>query len=121
MAEALRVLRPYGCEIQATTPVPVGLVPHVLRLPTPLFRRVAAKMLTIDPTARTSMAHDLAAGRMTEIDALQGRIVEMGAQKSVPTPLCSALMAAIKQAERGGAAQVSPQSLRLTAKRATFG
>jgi len=121
MAEALRVLRAHGCEIKATTPVPVGLVPHVLRLPTALFRRVAAKMLTIDPMARTSMAHDLAARRITEIDALQGRIVAMGEQKSIPTPLCRALMAAIKQAENDGPAQVSPESLRLAAKRATLG
>lgn len=121
MAEALRVLRAHGCEIKATTPVPVGLVPHVLRLPTWLFRRVAAKMLTIDPMARTSMAHDLTAGRITEIDALQGRIVEMGQQKSIQTPLCSALMAAIKQAERDGFVGVSPESLRLAAKRATLG
>lgn len=112
MAEALRVLRAHGCDIQPTTPVPAALVPHVLRLPTVLFRRVAAKMLTIDPQARTSMAHDLAAGRMTEIDALQGRIIAMGIEKSIPTPLCSAMSEAVKRAEREGAKPLSPQSLR---------
>ncbi len=120
MAEALRVLRAHGCEIQATTPVPVGLVPHVLRLPTPLFRRVAAKMLTIDPTARTSMAHDLAAGRITEVAALQGRMIEMGAQKSIPTPLCSTLMEAIQHVERDGLTPITAERLRLTAKTATL-
>lgn len=112
MAEALRVLRAHGCAIQATTPVPVGLVPHVLRLPTPMFRRVAAKMLTIDPQARTSMAHDLAAGRITEVDALQGRIIAMGRAKSVPTPLCNAMLAAVKRAEQNGATPHTPDSLR---------
>lgn len=112
MAEALRVLRAHKCAIRPTTPVPVGLVPHVLRLPTPLFKRVAAKMLTIDPQARTSMAHDLAAGRITEIDALQGRIIEMGRAKSIPTPLNSAMHAAVKMAEQGGKTGMTPDQLR---------
>ncbi|MEH6646083.1 2-dehydropantoate 2-reductase [Sulfitobacter sp.] len=112
MTEALRVLRAHDCAIRPTTPVPVGLVPHVLRLPTPLFRRVAAKMLTIDAQARTSMAHDLGAGRATEIDALQGRIIEMGRAKSIPTPLNSAMHAAVKMAERGGKTGMTPDQLR---------
>ncbi|KEJ89795.1 2-dehydropantoate 2-reductase [Sulfitobacter donghicola] len=112
MAEALRVLKAHNCPIRPTTPLPVGLVPHILRLPTPLFRRIAAKMLTIDPQARTSMAHDLMAGRKTEVDALQGRIIAMGQEKSVPTPLCQGMLAAIKQAEENGATPQTPDSLR---------
>ncbi len=112
MAEALGVLRAHGCPVRSTTPVPVALVPHILRLPTPLFRRVAAKMLTIDPQARTSMAHDLLAGRATEIDSLQGRIIAMGREKSIETPLCDAMLAAVKQAEQTGAKSHSPESLR---------
>jgi 2-dehydropantoate 2-reductase len=112
MTEALRVLRAHGCAIEATTPVPVALVPHVLRLPTPLFRRVAAKMLTVDPQARTSMAHDLAAGRLTEVDAFQGRIIEMGAKAGIATPLCTAMRDGVKRAEQLGLTPVSAQSLR---------
>lgn len=99
MAEALAVLQAHGCTVKPTTPVPVWLLPHILRLPTPLFRQIAAKMLTIDPQARTSMAHDLDAGRPTEIDALQGRIIEMGQVKAIPTPLCATVLKSIKQAE----------------------
>ncbi|MEQ6202389.1 2-dehydropantoate 2-reductase [Sulfitobacter sp. HNIBRBA2951] len=112
MVEALQVLRAHGQAMRPTTPVPVWLLPHILRLPTPVFRRVAAKMLTIDPQARTSMAYDLIAGRPTEIDALQGRVIEMGAQKSIPTPLSTALLAAVKQAEQTGARPHTPQELR---------
>lgn len=99
MEEALGVLRAHGCTIKPTTPVPVWLVPHILRLPTPLFKRIAAKMLRIDPEARTSMAYDLEAGRPTEIDALQGLVVAMGAEKSIPTPLSLSLLERIKAAE----------------------
>lgn len=116
MAEALRVLHAHGCKIQGTTPVPVALVPHILRLPTLLFRRVAAKMLTIDPQARTSMAHDLAEGRATEIDALQGRILQMGHEKSIPTPLCKVLFDAVKAAEQGEKEVRSPDKLVKAAK-----
>ena len=56
-------------------------------------------MLRIDPEARTSMAYDLEAGRPTEIDALQGLVVAMGAEKSIPTPLSLSLLERIKAAE----------------------
>ncbi len=112
MAEALRVLHAHGCPIRPTTPVPVGWVPQVLRLPTPLFRRAAARMLTVDPQARSSMAQDLQQGKTTEIDALQGRIIAMGQEKSIPTPLCLRMLNAVKAAERDGLRPHSPDSLR---------
>lgn len=87
-AEALRVLRAEGIRPVSTTPVPVGAIPHILRLPTPLFTRIAASMLTIDAQARSSMAYDLMEGRPTEIDALQGEVVRMGAAQKRPVPIC---------------------------------
>ena len=54
----------------------------------------------------------LAAGRITEIDALQGRIIEMGRAKSIPTPLNSAMHAAVKMAEQGGKTGMTPDQLR---------
>lgn len=91
MAEALRVLRAAQIPVASTTPLPAWMSPHILRLPTPLFSRIAAQMLTIDPTARTSMAYDLAAGRATEIDSLQGEVIRLGREHGVPTPYCTAI------------------------------
>ncbi len=99
MEEALGVLRAHGCEVKPTTAIPVGLIPYILRLPTPLFRRIAARMLDMDPEARTSMAYDLEAGRPTEVEAFQGRIIAMGREKSIPTPLSISLLEKIKAAE----------------------
>ena len=48
----------------------------VLSLPDGLFRLVAQKMLAIDPKVRTSMWWDMAAGRHTEIDFLNQKVVE---------------------------------------------
>ncbi len=89
MAEALSVLKAAGHPVASTTPLPAWITPHILRLPTPLFKRIASKMLTIDPSARTSMAYDLSAGRPTEIDSLQGEIIRLGVSLNRPTPINS--------------------------------
>lgn len=98
-AEALTVLRANGIRPQSTTSVGVGLVPWILRLPNGVFRRVAAAMLTIDPQARTSMAHDLMTGRPTEIDALQGEVIRLGAACGIPTPINARVAEVMELAE----------------------
>lgn len=111
MVEALKVLKAHGIQTKSSTPLPSGLIPWVLRLPTPIFQRVAAKMLTIDPTARTSMSYDLEAGKPTEIDALQGVIVRLGAEKSVPTPICMRVRNHINQATGQGIPHLTPTQI----------
>jgi len=113
MAEALRVLKAAGIKPAKTTAAPPALIPHILRLPTPLFRRIAAQMLTIDPTARSSMWDDLTQRRQTEIGALQGHIIALGAQHGVPTPINTAVAAAITAAEdaRAGPPGLAPPDL----------
>ena len=110
MTEALAVLRAHDIRPAPTTPLPVALVPWVLRLPTPVFSRVASRMLTIDPKARTSMSYDLEAGKPTEIDALQGLIVEMGQAKAIPIPICARVADRIRQAR--GLPELTPADLR---------
>ncbi|MEX0283754.1 MAG: 2-dehydropantoate 2-reductase [Paracoccaceae bacterium] len=107
MAETLAVLRAAGIAEQSTAPVPSRMIPFILRLPTPLFRRVAAQMIAIDAEARTSMAYDLDAGRGTEIDALQGEIIRLGQQYDVPTPICAHVAACVARAEPGLAMSVA--------------
>ena len=97
MAEALRVLKAAGHPVGSTTPLPASLTPHILRLPTALFSRIASRMLTIDPSARTSMAYDLSAGRPTEIDSLQGEIIRIGLAHGVPAPLNARVAELVRQ------------------------
>lgn len=99
MAEAHGILRAHALPIRGTTPLPMRLVPHVLRLPTPLFSRIARTMLTIDPTARTSMAYDLMQGRPTEVEALQGRVLALAEKLGRPAPLTAAVMRAVQGAD----------------------
>jgi 2-dehydropantoate 2-reductase len=48
------------------------------------------------------MAHDLMAGRATEIDALQGEVVRMGAKAGRPTPICAMVLGVMRDAEIAG-------------------
>ena len=102
-AEALGVLRAHNIRPKSTTPVEVGMIPWILRLPTPIFRRVAASMLTIDAEARSSMSHDLMMGRGTEIDVLQGQVIRMGQEVGKATPICALVAERVADAEAKGA------------------
>lgn len=75
--EALVALRAAGIVPARVTPVPPAGLPWLMRLPTPLFRVLAARSLRIDDQARSSMADDLALGRPTEVDALCGEAVDL--------------------------------------------
>lgn len=60
------------------------------------------------PGQRSSTAQDLARGRPTEIDHLNGVIVRRGAAHGLPAPANQALLAMVKALEsRGGAAQAA--------------
>ncbi|WP_299351877.1 2-dehydropantoate 2-reductase [uncultured Shimia sp.] len=104
MAEALRVLEKAGIETAPPlgTPIPMRFIPKILRLPSPLFRRIARSMLTIDPQARSSMWEDLEQGRPTEIEELQGMIVELARENGMTAPLNQNAAELIREAERRG-------------------
>ncbi|TDK42201.1 2-dehydropantoate 2-reductase [Antarcticimicrobium luteum] len=114
MAEALGVLRASGIAVKSTTPLPAWMGPHILRLPTPLFARIAAQMLTIDPSARTSMAYDVRAGRATEIDQLQGLIVAMAAERGLSAPICAKVAGLVRSVTETGTTDphLRPDALR---------
>ena len=63
------------------------------------MERIAVAM----PGQRSSTAQDLARGKPTEIDHLNGSIVRRGAELGVATPVNQALLALVKLAEAGHA------------------
>jgi 2-dehydropantoate 2-reductase len=87
MDEALRALHAAGIRPRRLTPLPPAWLPAVLRLPTPLFRRLAARMLRIDAQARSSLADDLAAGRTTEVDVLNGEVLRLAQAHGLTAPV----------------------------------
>ncbi|MGQ3353024.1 MAG: 2-dehydropantoate 2-reductase [Phreatobacter sp.] len=101
--EALAVMKAAGIRPAKIGAAPPRLIPTILRLPTFAFSRIAASMLTIAPTARSSMADDLAAGRPTEIDDLCGAVVRLAAAAGLTAPR-NAAMVRLVSGRRPGAA-----------------
>ncbi len=97
--EALRVLETARIKPARLTPLPPRWLPTVLRLPTPLFRLLAAHMLRVDAKARSSMADDLAHGRPTEVDALCGEVVRLARGLGMDAPV-NARIAQLVQEQR---------------------
>jgi 2-dehydropantoate 2-reductase len=113
IAEGLAALKAAGIRPARIEGVPPGAIPRILRLPDWLFRRVARRMLAVDPEARSSMWEDLARGRRTEIDHLQGAILALAARTHVRVPLTERIVALVKAAEaaRAGSPRLTPERL----------
>jgi 2-dehydropantoate 2-reductase len=94
-SEALDLLRRAGIAPAQVGALPAQRIPPLLRLPTPLFRLIAARLLRIDPKARSSMADDLANGRTTEIDVLCGEVVRLAAAEGRSAPVNAAMQALV--------------------------
>jgi 2-dehydropantoate 2-reductase len=60
------------------------------------------RTMKIDPEARSSMSEDLQRGRRTEIDYLQGIVVEIAGRHGLEVPLSRRIVALIKNAEAAG-------------------
>jgi 2-dehydropantoate 2-reductase len=90
-----------------------GLLPKLLRLPDWLFRRVARRMLAIDPQARSSMWDDLQRGRPTEIGDLQGTVLSLAEKAGTPAPLLKRVTALVRQAEleKRGSPRLTPEAV----------
>lgn len=114
IAETLPALKAEGVEPRSATPLPTRWLPQIMRLPTPLYKLVAARNLKIDPEARSSMWEDLQQGRKTEIDELQGAVVALCRKHNLSAPVSAQVAAMIKQCEKngGGSPNLKPQDVR---------
>jgi 2-dehydropantoate 2-reductase len=111
--EALAAMKASGiapARIAGLRPV---LLPKMLSLPDWLFKRLARRMLAIDPEARSSMWDDLQRGRPTEIDQLQGAILRLADKTGTSTPLVKRVSALVREAERErrGSPALTPEAV----------
>jgi 2-dehydropantoate 2-reductase len=120
--EALSLLKRAGIKPAQFAAVPMWLLPHVFSLPDGLFRRVAARggMPRIDRHARSSMAEDLAAGRKTEIDYINGEILALARRLGRKAPVNARVIDLIHKAE-AGASPWSADALHAELKKARRG
>ncbi len=103
MAEALEVLRAAGIKPARLRGVPVGIMPKVLRLPTPMVRLVTRAQMRVDPEARSSMWEDLSRRRPTEVEFLNGEIVRLAETVGVAAPVNSRIVELVRKAEQANA------------------
>jgi 2-dehydropantoate 2-reductase len=99
ITEALAALKAAGITPAQVGAVRPAVIPTVLRLPDWIFKIAAARMLAIDPAARSSMWADLDRRRATEIDHLQGAILALATRQKKAAPLTARLMTLVKAAE----------------------
>ena len=107
--EGLKVLAAANIQPGQVAAAPIKVIPYILSLPTFLFKRLAHKMLAIDPKARSSMWEDLQNKRPVEVDYINGEIVKLGKQLNIDTPLNERLIELVKRAQQQG--QGSPNLL----------
>ncbi len=63
------------------------------------------------------MAQDVAKGRPTEIDYMNGHVVAQGRQKGVPTPVSAATVELVHEVEKG-VRRPEPKNIELVLSRA---
>jgi 2-dehydropantoate 2-reductase len=98
--EAMAAMKARGIEPRIPGPK-LKVILTLLKLPNFLYRLAAARSIRVDPAARSSMWEDLAHGRPTEIDELQGAIVRLAGQAGTEAPVNARVMALIKGVEGG--------------------
>lgn len=99
--EATTVLQAANIRPAKIAKIGPGMLPTLLRLPDFLFSRIAKTMLRIDPEARSSMWEDLQAGRRTEVDYINGAVVQLAQQHRCDAPMNRRIVELIRQAEQG--------------------
>lgn len=109
--ETLELLVRAGIKPARLTPIPPGWMPYLMTTPDWLFRRLANKVLAIDPLARSSMWEDLQLGRKTEIDYLNGEVVQLAKRLGLSAPRNARMTALIRVAESGGRRRYSGTEL----------
>jgi 2-dehydropantoate 2-reductase len=109
--EGLRILAKAGIEPAKVGAVGPKLLPRVIGSPDWLFRNIFMKKWKIDAKARSSMADDLAAGRTTEVDYINGELVQLADRIGVEAPINRKIVELVRKAE-AGAGPLSPSDLR---------
>jgi 2-dehydropantoate 2-reductase len=109
--EGLRLLDRAGIEPAKVGAVGPKLLPKVINSPDWLFKNVFLKKWKIDARARSSMADDVAQGRKTEIDYINGELVALAERVGEDAPINRKIVELIRKAE-AGAPPWEPEALR---------
>lgn len=96
--EAMEVAKANGVTVGNFNGRSPAALMKTLRLPDVAYRLIMQTIVKIDAKARSSMLDDLEAGRVSEVDYLQGEIVKRAAMAGTTAPQNAAILAAVEQA-----------------------
>lgn len=109
--EGLKLLKQARIKPMKVGAVGPRLVPVVIASPDWLFRHVFLKGWKIDAKARSSMADDLATGRKTEVDYINGELVALAERLGSDAPINRKIVELVRKAE-AGVGPWAPEGLR---------
>ncbi|HEV8408688.1 MAG TPA: ketopantoate reductase C-terminal domain-containing protein, partial [Sphingomicrobium sp.] len=112
--EGIQVLSRAEIEPAKVGPVSFQLFVRILESPDWLFNNFFFRVWKIDRSARSSMSDDLAIGRKTEVDYLNGELVRLAEKLRMAAPVNRAIVDLVHLAE-GGAPPLAPKALRKAA------
>jgi 2-dehydropantoate 2-reductase len=112
--EGLELLDRAGIQPGSPSPLSIRRLPAMLEMPDWIFNNLFIRMWRIDPKARSSMSDDLAAGRKTEVDYLNGELIRLAEQLHADAPVSRAIIELVRKAE-AGAPPLGPIELRRVA------
>lgn len=109
--EALAALAVAGIRPAQLGDVPPERLPALLRLADDAFAQAGGALASIDARARSSMWEDLEAGRLTEVEELNGAVVRLARSQHREAPANDMLCTLVHAAERGGDRHIEAHSL----------
>jgi 2-dehydropantoate 2-reductase len=111
MREGLELLERAEIEPATVGPISPKVLPRIIDSPDWIFNTIFLKRWKIDAKARSSMADDLAAGRKTEVDYLNGELVRLAERLQRAAPVNRAIVELVHKAE-ASAGPLSPKAMR---------
>jgi len=100
--EAIEIAKANNVRVGTFNGRPPAALIKTLRLPDMAYRIIMQTIVKIDATARSSMLDDLEAGRISEIDYLQGEIVKRAEMVGTQAPKNAAILSAVEKAFANG-------------------
>lgn len=100
MEEGLNVLEQSGISINTLPDIDPRRIIRRLRLFNSTLLKIGSRIMKIKANARTSMWQSLSRGKPTEIDYINGEIVNLAKKNNLKAPINTKLVELIKEAEK---------------------
>jgi 2-dehydropantoate 2-reductase len=113
LEEALDVYERAGIEMKAPINIPLSWLPTLLKMPDAVFNLFSDALIRLDNNAFSSMWQDLQAYKKTEIEYINGELLRLADQLSVPVPTIRHVYDLVKSVEvqRAGCPDLPAEAL----------